>query len=387
MEIFKKTPQIKFLKYKAIALIVTAVIIAAGMLNIFVGKGLKLGVDFGEGTLIRVIFKNPVSVGDVRNLLKSVGLDGSQIQETGKNGREVQIRAVEVQNTKNDAKLESHVELGDRIISALRGTDGQSETAQGLVDLNMIDQKSLAALLEPAFPEKGAALAEQILSIRKNERNQGVFVDYADLTRDGVPADAASFLKGKTFLGKFNILSRESVGPQVGKDLRKKALMATFWSLIGMLVYIALRFKVANGVAAIFTLTQDVLITVSIYSFSGREINLPIIAALLTIVGFSINDTIVIFDRIRENQKAFRKMPLEEVMNLSLNQMLGRTFITSGTVFLTVVALFLFGGPVINDFAFTMLIGTIEGIYSTIYLSCPVVLFWQKWFPGKRGRR
>jgi len=387
MEIFKKTPQIKFLKYKAIALIVTAVIIAAGMLNIFVGKGLKLGVDFGEGTLIRVIFKNPVSVGDVRNLLKSVGLDGSQIQETGKNGREVQIRAVEVQNTKNDAKLESHVELGDRIISALRGTDGQSETAQGLVDLNMIDQKSLAALLEPAFPEKGAALAEQILSIRKNERNQGVFVDYADLTRDGVPADAASFLKGKTFLGKFNILSRESVGPQVGKDLRKKALMATFWSLIGMLVYIALRFKVANGVAAIFTLTQDVLITVSIYSFSGREINLPIIAALLTIVGFSINDTIVIFDRIRENQKAFRKMPLEEVMNLSLNQMLGRTFITSGTVFLTVVALFLFGGPVINDFAFTMLIGTIEGIYSTIYLSCPIVLFWQKWFPGKRGRR
>lgn len=387
MEIFKKTPQIKFLKYKAIALIVTAVIIAAGMLNIFVGKGLKLGVDFGEGTLIRVIFKNPVSVGDVRNLLKSVGLDGSQIQETGKNGREVQIRAVEVQNTKNDAKLESHVELGDRIISALRGTDGQSETAQGLVDLNMIDQKSLAALLEPAFPEKGAALAEQILSIRKNERNQGVFVDYADLTRDGVPADAASFLKGKTFLGKFNILSRESVGPQVGKDLRKKALMATFWSLIGMLVYIALRFKVANGVAAIFTLTQDVLITVSIYSFSGREINLPIIAALLTIVGFSINDTIVIFDRVRENQKARRKDSLETLMNLSLNQTLGRTLITAGTVFLTVLALFLFGGKVINDFAFVMLVGTIEGIYSTIFMACPVVLIYHKLFPKTKGFR
>ncbi len=150
-----------------------------------------------------------------------------------------------------------------------------------------------------------------------------------------------------------------------------------------MLIYIALRFKLAYGVAAIFTLTQDVLITISIYSFSGREINLPIIAALLTIVGFSINDTIVIFDRVRENQKAFRKMPLEDVMNLSLNQMLGRTFITSGTVFLTVLALFLFGGTVINDFAFTMLIGTIEGVYSTIYLSCPVVLFWQKWFPSK----
>ena len=148
-----------------------------------------------------------------------------------------------------------------------------------------------------------------------------------------------------------------------------------------------LRFKLANGVSAIFTLTQDVLITASIYSFSGREVNLPIIAALLTIVGFSINDTIVIFDRIRENQKTLRKLPLEEIMNVSLNQMLGRTLITSGTVFLTVMALFLFGGDVINDFAFTMLIGTIEGVYSTIYLSCPIVLFWQKWFPSKRGRK
>ena len=127
--------------------------------------------------------------------------------------------------------------------------------------------------------------------------------------------------------------------------------------------------------------------TATVYSFSGREINLPIIAALLTIVGFSINDTIVIFDRIRENQKTLRKLPLEQIMNVSLNQMLDRTLITSGTVFVTVLALFLFGGDVINDFAFTMLIGTIEGVYSTIYLSCPIVLFWQKWFPAKRGRR
>jgi preprotein translocase subunit SecF len=155
-----------------------------------------------------------------------------------------------------------------------------------------------------------------------------------------------------------------------------------------MLIYIALRFKLANGVSAIFTLTQDVLITLSVYSFTDREINLPIIAGLLTIVGFSINDTIVIFDRIRENQKSLRKMPLEDIMNLSLNQMLGRTFITSGTVFVTVLALFIFGGKVINDFAFVMLVGTIEGVYSTVYLSCPVVLFWQKLFKsGKGGRR
>ncbi len=184
------------------------------------------------------------------------------------------------------------------------------------------------------------------------------------------------------------VLSRETVGPQVGADLRRKAVQATIWSLLGMLVYIALRFKLEYGVAAIFTLAQDVLITMSLYSFTNREINLPIIAGILTIVGFSINDTIVIFDRVRENQKIMRGKGLEEVMNVSLNQCLGRTIITSGTVFLTVGALFLFGGEVINDFAFLMLIGTIEGVYSTIYLSCPVVLFWQKWFrPKKAGKR
>jgi len=391
MEIFKKTPQIKFMKYKYIALIITLVIVGAGMINIFAAHGLKMGVDFGEGTLIRVIFKNVTAIGDIRSMLKKAGLGNCQIQETsagtGTSGREFQIRAVEVKNTLAETQLESHVELANKIIAALRGTDGRSETAQGLVDLNSIDQKTLAALLEPAFPDKGAAVAEQVLASRKNKANEGVFTDYADLTRDGVPADAVTFLKGKTFLGKMNVLSLETVGPEVGKDLRKKAFMATVWSLVGMLIYIAVRFKIANGVAAIFTLTQDVLVTLAIYSFSGREISLQIIAALLTIVGYSINDTIVIFDRVRENQKAYRKMPLEDIMNFSINQMLGRTFITSGTVFLTVLALFLFGGPVINDFAFCMLIGTIEGVYSTIYLSCPVVIFWYKWFPGKRGRR
>jgi preprotein translocase subunit SecF len=387
MEIFKKTPQIKFLKYKLPALILTAVIVLAGMLNIFVGHGLKLGVDFGAGTLIRVVFKTPMAIGDVRSLLAAADFGGSTIQETGKSGREFQIRSVDIKSAAAEDQLESHQILSNKIIQALRGTDGQSEAAQGLKDLNAIDQKNLAALLEAGFPEKGGALAEQVLNARKNETNQGILVDYADLSRDGVPADAVTYLKGKTYLGKMNILSRESVGPQVGQDLRKKAVLATIWSLIGMLIYIAVRFKVANGVAAIFTLTQDVLISITFYSFSSREVNLPIIAALLTIVGYSINDTIVIFDRIRENQKALRKMPLEDVMNLSLNQMLGRTFITSGTVFLTVLALFLFGGPVINDFAFIMLIGTIEGVYSTIYLSCPVVLYWQKWFPSKRGRK
>ncbi len=359
-------------------------IILAGLVNIVFGRGLKLGVDFGEGTLIRIMFKTPVSVSDVRRQLGDVGLSDSVIQETGKEGREFQIRTRKVISTKEELELESHEKQANQVIEALRGTEAQAEQAKGLMDLNTIDSRILAALLEPAFAGQGEELAKKI---SEHRTAGGIYADFNELSAAGAGPEVISFLKEKTYLGKITILSRETVGPQVGKDLRKRATQAIIWSLIGMLVYIALRFKLANGVAAILTLTQDVLITVSIYSFTNREINLPIIAALLTIVGFSINDTIVIFDRIRENQKNMRKLPLEEIMNLSLNQMLGRTVITSGTVFLTVLALFLFGGKVINDFAFTMLVGTIEGVYSTIYLSCPIVLYWQKIFKPKRGGR
>jgi preprotein translocase subunit SecF len=383
---FFKTPHIRFMKYKYIALAVTALIVLAGALNIIFGKGLKLGVDFGEGTLIRVMFKNPVSVGDIRSELSRVGLGNSVIQETGKEGREFQIRTMEVISTaKERPELESHETQANAVISALKGDDGRAEEAAGLRDLNGIERRTLAALLEAQFLGQGEELSNKIIDHRTAI---GIYSDIVELSAAGVGPEVVSFLKDKTYLGKFTILSRETVGPQVGKDLRDRATKAVIWSLLAMLVYIALRFKLANGVSAIFTLTQDVLITLSIYSFTNREINLPIIAGLLTIVGFSINDTIVIFDRIRENQKNLRKLPLEDVMNLSLNQMLGRTIITSGTVFLTVLALFLFGGKVINDFAFTMLVGTIEGVYSTVYLSCPVVLFWQKLFkPGRGGRR
>ncbi|HUT08679.1 MAG TPA: protein translocase subunit SecF [Candidatus Latescibacteria bacterium] len=385
MQLFK-TPNIKFLKYKYIALAVTGVIVLAGILNITVFKGLKLGVDFGEGTLLRVMLTTSSDEGQVRDLLGSAGLGKSQVQSSGKTGREFQIRAMQTVSTKasEEDQLEAHEALADKIIAAIRGDDGKDELARGLIDLNVIDEAGLSRLFESAFPGSGPDAAHRVIAYR-NEA--GIIANFKDLDGLGLKPEALAFLKDKAFLGKMTILSRETVGPQVGADLRRKAVQATIWSLIGMLIYIALRFKLEFGVAAIFTLAQDVLITMSVYSFTNREINLPIIAGILTIVGFSTNDTIVIFDRVRENQKTMRGKPLEEVMNISLNQCLARTIITSGTVFATVLSLFLFGGEVINDFAFLMLIGTIEGVYSTIYLSCPVVLFWQKWFKPKNARR
>jgi preprotein translocase subunit SecF len=374
---FFKTPSIKFLKYKYVALAVTGLIVLAGVLNVTVFKGLKLGVDFGEGTLLRIMLKAPSDEGAIRDLLASVGLGKSLVQRTGVSGREFQIRAMETVNTKGseEDQLEAHEALADKIIA---------ELARGLDDLNTVDERTLSSLLEKSFPGSGPEAAQRVIAHRNAA---GIIADFGELSGIGLKPEVTAFLQNNTFLGKLTVLSRETVGPQVGADLRRKAVQATVWSLIGMLIYIALRFKLEYGVAAIFTLAQDVLITTSIYSFTNREINLPIIAGILTIVGFSTNDTIVIFDRVRENQKIMRGKALEEVMNVSINQTLGRTLITSGTVFLTVGALYFFGGEVINDFAFLMLVGTIEGVYSTIYLSCPVVLFWQKLFKPKKVRR
>ncbi|MGB9836913.1 MAG: protein translocase subunit SecF [Candidatus Saccharicenans sp.] len=386
MDIFKKTPNIDFLKFKWIALGLTTLIILAGILNITLGKGLKMGVDFGEGTLIRLKFKEPTSVSEIRKRLNEVGLGSSIIQETGKDKTEFQIRTVEIKTTRQEEgqELESHQILANKVIEALQKQEDRDKIAQGLLDLNNIDHKTINSVLSQAFPDKSEEIAQKIIEFR---RLNGLITDWNQLKEQPYSIDdrVIQVLQQKTFLGSMTVLSRETVGPQVGKDLRKKATQAIIWSLIGMLVYIAFRFKgIEYGAAAIFTLFQDVLIALSIYSFTSREINLPIIAALLTIVGYSINDTIIVFDRIRELKRTMRKEPLEKIMNLSINLNLTRTIFTSGTTFLAVLALYLFGGKVINDFAFIMLIGSIEGVYSTFFMSCPVVLFWNSLFKKKK---
>jgi preprotein translocase subunit SecF len=388
MQLFK-TPHIDFMKYRFVALGVTGAVILAGLLNVFFGKGIKLGVDFGGGTLIRIVFKNPTTTSEIREELSRAGLGESVIQESGQPRREYMIRTMQVLSAKDaQQELEAHEKLGNRVIEALRGDDGKAETARGLKNLNGIDEAGLTALLRSAFGERAEEFAKNVIRYRTTKTTgSGIIEDYAGLAGAGVGQDVIKELQAKTYLGKLTVVSRETVGPQAGADLRRKATLAVIWSLIGMLVYIGFRFKLEYGVSAIITLTQDVLMALSVYSFTNREINLPIIAALLTIVGYSINDTVVVFDRVRENLKAMRKDSFEAILNRSINQSLGRTIITTGTVFLAVLALFLFGGKSINDFAFLMLFGSIEGVYSTIYLSCPVVLFWTQIFKPKKGAR
>lgn len=182
----------------------------------------------------------------------------------------------------------------------------------------------------------------------------------------------------KTFGAEgFEVRRTEMVGPKVGHELRRKGMLAVFWSLLGMLAYIWFRFELRFGVGAVVALAHDVAITLGALVVTGTAIDLPIIAALLTVVGYSVNDTIIVCDRIRENRRRMTRQPLAEVVNASINETLSRTIITSGTTLLVVVTLFIFGGGVIHDFAFTLLVGVLIGTYSSIFIASPILILWE----------
>ena len=201
------------------------------------------------------------------------------------------------------------------------------------------------------------------------------------LVRTSADSSEALLAKLKESLtdNPFTILRVEKVGPVVGKELSKKAVLALVLSLLGILIYVALRFKHFNfGIAGVIALFHDILVTVGVLALTGKQIDLLIVTALLTIAGYSINDTIVIYDRVRENMRAMRKLSLAEIINLSVNQMLSRTILTSGVTLFVVIALFFWGGEILHNFAFSLLVGFISGIYSTVYIASPLVLAWSK---------
>jgi len=178
----------------------------------------------------------------------------------------------------------------------------------------------------------------------------------------------------KAGLGKYEMLSTEIVGPVIGKDLQRKGIYATLASIGGILVYIAFRFRLSFAVGAVVATFHDVLVTVAFLTFFGYELSLNVVAAILAITGYSVNDTIVIFDRVRENLRSMRRDSLAQVVNISVNQTLSRTIITAGTTFLAVLSLYLFGGEVLEGFAFTMLVGIVTGTYSTIFIAAAVAI-------------
>jgi preprotein translocase subunit SecF len=202
-------------------------------------------------------------------------------------------------------------------------------------------------------------------------------------------------LKANYHDSPFSIQQIDIVGPTAGKQLQRQAALATLYSLIGMLVYLWFRFELIYGVAAVVAVFHDTLITVGAFSLTNQEITLTVIAAILTLIGYSMNDTIVVFDRIRENLALSRRETLPDVVNRSINQTLSRTVLTSGLTFLTVLSLFVFGGPVLRGFSFALVVGVVIGTYSSIAVAAPMLVAYQDWrkskgkaavLPAKRAR-
>ena len=187
------------------------------------------------------------------------------------------------------------------------------------------------------------------------------------------------------YANPFTVRNVQVVGPTVGKQLEKQALLATLYSMAGMLVYLWFRFQLIYGVAAVVACFHDTLITVGAFALTNQEISLTVIAAILTLVGYSMNDTIVVFDRIRENLRLSRRESLPDVVNRSINQTLSRTVLTSGLTFLTVLSLYIFGGQVLRGFSFALVVGILIGTYSSIAVAAPMLVAWQEW-RGRRGK-
>jgi preprotein translocase subunit SecF len=384
MRIFKEEPKIKFINKRFYAFGLSAIIIIAGLVMFF-KRGFNMGIDFSGGTLIEVSLQKNTSVQQLRDTLAKINLGDAQITRIGGENKFFikTLASLKKLNLKNAEKMEDIEEyeiVAREIRNGMLDAVERDQVAAGKIDLNNTAEGEIARFLrgKGLGDEDAQATAKIIIDLRKSET--GVINDFSALEKAGIKHRVMTVLRDSMFLSKFTFLSVEFVGPQVGQDLRRKAALACIWALIGMLVYIAFRFKFLNGVSGILTLAHDVLVALSFILFFNIEMSLQVVAAILTIVGYSINDTIVVFDRLRDNLKIMKKDDLETILDKSLNQTLSRSIFTSLTVFLTVMSLFLFGGEVIRPFAFTMLVGVIAGSYSTIYQSCAWLKVWEKYF-------
>ena len=238
---------------------------------------------------------------------------------------------------------------------------------------------------EELLREHYGPMADAVLEYRKQH---GIFDSIDQLGEvTELSEGARSLIRDQGAVGAFALLGAESVGPAVGADLKRQASLAIGLSLLGMLIYIWIRFQLPYGIGAVVALFHDVIFTLTALAITHREINLPTIAALLTLVGYSVNDTVVIFDRVRENLRLHRGERLEGIMDASINQTLSRTIITSGTTLIVVLILYIFGGDVINTFAFVLLFGIIVGTYSTVFIASPVALWINRLLVARRERR
>ena len=381
MEFFRDT-NIDFLGKKWYFLAFSLVFSVAGILSMLFWHGVPLSVDFRGGTLVKLKFASTPNEDQVRSTLERAGLHGFRIQRLGAAGDNEELIALDQKDTK-----EQSLDAGkNQIIQAL-----ESNAPADKKDLNNASSLTIKNYLMDKDPLHLGTDADA----RYTAEAQAV-ADYRNVTKSGVLSsvdelngvtkpEVVAALKDGFYLSNFGVRNVEIVGPQVGQQLQTQAKLAVLYSLAGMLVYLGFRFEWIYGIAAVLTVFHDTLITVGAFSLTNKEISLTVIAAILTLIGYSNNDTIVVFDRIAENLKQLRREKLADVVNKSINQTLSRTILTAGLTFLTVLALYLFGGQVLHDFSFALVVGILIGTYSSIAVAAPILVAYQEWRAQKAG--
>ncbi len=386
MQFFTHT-QIDFMKFRGFFAVLSGALVVASAVMLFTMDQLNLGIDFAGGTQLTLKFRAPTETDELRTVLAEAGLPEAQIQRFGEEGANEKIIKSPIAGSREGEQ--------DRVVGeVLSALDARFNQGMAGADLNRLGARELAGFLQTADPDAVAAAGEAAAAhyeaaaeaIMEVKRGLGLFASWDEVRQaQGVSPEALAHLESQGHLGEFALLGVESVGPQIGGELRRKGRLAVILSLVAMLVYIWLRFELRFGVGAVVALAHDVLITLALFAFLGYEFNLATIAAFLTLAGYSVNDTVVVFDRVRENLRSARREPLVEILNRSLNQTLSRTFLTSITTLLVVGTLFLFGGDVLRGFAFVLLIGIVVGTYSSVFIASPVVLLWEK-YSGREVR-
>jgi len=383
MELFKNT-NFDFLSYKWHFIVASIVLSVAGLVSLAVKGGPLYGIDFKGGTVTMLKFAGKPPIDEIRSAVSKKVVGEITVQTAGSN--EVAIGT--------ELKEERQLDKNRRaVIDTLNATFGQPSS--GKLDFTNAGHEALVSRLRDPLASAGVAMSDaqlqklvaDILQFRNTPPRSGLITSFDQLSGvPGVTPAVINTLKQECYLAQFVVRGVELVGPKVGADLRQRAIWATLAALGGMLVYIAFRFEWIYGVAAVVACFHDTIITIGIFSLLDKEVTMTVIAALLTLVGYSMNDTIVIFDRIRENLKLSRREPLEQVINRSVNQTLSRTVMTSGLTFLTVMALYLFGGQVLHGFSLALVVGILIGTYSSVFVASPIVLFWHNWFDERKRK-
>ncbi|MGH9713598.1 MAG: protein translocase subunit SecF [Candidatus Acidiferrales bacterium] len=385
MELFKNV-NVDWMGKAKYFVALSLILLAVGWFSIFRAGGLRYGIDFRGGTLVYVRFSGPAPIDKIRDGLRAAGLANSTIQgisDSSDRGSQSDVVIGLEQKGQGEEALDAGKQA---ILDVLHKTFGAAD-ATGKPDFNAATPSALAAFLTQKDPlNLGTAAGDKYnqLAIRLDaarDRDFGGIVTSFDQLKnvEGATPGVMNALSSGYALGNFTIRNVEVVGPKVGAQLRKQALLATLYALLGMLVYIAFRFEWVFGAAAVIAVFHDVLITLGFFSLFHYEISLTVIAALLTLVGYSMNDTIVIFDRVRENSRLMRREPFAEIVNKSINQTLSRTILTSGLTFLTVLVLYAMGGEVLRAFSFAMVVGVVVGTYSSFGIAAPIVVVWHKY--------